>query len=99
MTVEKQINGDSLTMIISGRIDSVTSIELQSIMDSSLDGVSHLVLDLANVEYVSSAGLRVILAAHKVMSRQGTMNLVKVPEFVREVFEITGFDSVLNIEY
>lgn len=99
MQVEKQVKGDTLVMAISGRIDSVTSIELQNIVDDSLQGVSHLVLDLEKVEYVSSAGLRVILAAHKIMSRQGTMNLIKVPDFVREVFEITGFDSVLNIEY
>ena len=99
MTVDKQLNGDTLKMTISGRIDSVTSVELQAIVDESLKDVAHLTIDLANVEYVSSAGLRVILAAHKIMSRQGTMNLVRVPEFVREVFEITGFDSVLNIEY
>lgn len=99
MQVEKQVKGDTLVMAISGRIDSVTSIELQNIVDDSLQGVAHLVLDLEKVEYVSSAGLRVILAAHKIMSRQGTMNLIKVPDFVREVFEITGFDSVLNIEY
>lgn len=99
MTVNKQLDGETLTMTISGRIDSVTSQELQAIVDSSLQGVSHLVIDLANVEYVSSAGLRVILSAHKIMSRQGTMNLVRVPDFVREIFEITGFDSVLNIEY
>ena len=99
MQVEKQVKGDTLVMAISGRIDSVTSIELQNIVDNSLQGVAHLVLDLEKVEYVSSAGLRVILAAHKIMSRQGTMNLIKVPDFVREVFEITGFDSVLNIEY
>lgn len=99
MTVEKKINGDSLTMVISGRIDSVTSQELQAIVDSSIKDVVHLYIDLANVEYISSAGLRVILAAHKAMTKQGTMNLIKVPPFVREIFEITGFDSVLNIEY
>ena len=99
MTVEKKINGDTLTMVIAGRVDSITSQELQTIVESSLDGVAHLILDLAKVEYVSSAGLRVILGAHKTMSKQGTMNLINVPEFVREVFEITGFDSVLNIEY
>lgn len=99
MKVEKKINGDSLLMTIEGRVDSATAPELQVIVDESLNGVAHLTIDLSKVKYVSSAGLRVILSAHKIMSRQGTMNLIHVPEFVREVFEITGFDSVLNIEY
>lgn len=86
-------------MVISGRIDSDTSRELQVIVESSNKYVVHLYIDLSNVEYISSAGLRVILAAHKAMSKQGTMNLIKVPPFVREVFEITGFDSILNINY
>lgn len=99
MKVEKKIDGNSLLMVIEGRIDSVTAPQLQVIVEESLTGVAHFTIDLGKVEYISSAGLRVILGAHKTMSRQGTMNLIHVPAAIREVFEITGFDSVLNIEY
>ena len=87
-----------LTASIEGRIDTMTAPELEKKFCEILDGVSELVLDMEKVEYVSSAGLRVILKVQKVMFNQGTMKLINVNETVMEVFEITGFSDILNIE-
>ena len=87
-----------LTASIEGRIDTMTAPELEKKFCEILDGVSELVLDMEKVEYVSSAGLRVILKVQKVMFNQGTMKLINVNETVMEVFEITGFSDILTIE-
>lgn len=87
-----------LTVTLEGRIDSLTAPELKKKLCEILDGVSELVLDMAKVEYVSSAGLCVILKIQKLMLRQGKMKLISVNESVMEVFEITGFSDILIIE-
>ncbi len=98
MTISKQQNGTALTLALQGRLDTVTSPELEAELKNSLDGVDSLVLDLSGLEYISSAGLRVLLSAHKTMSVRSGMKVTNAGEIVREVFEVTGFSDILNIE-
>ena len=89
----------SLTVIISGNIDTVTAPELDSQLQENLPGIKDLILDFAAVDYISSAGLRVILMANQQMEDvDGNMTVKNVNEDVRDVFEMTGFDSLLNLE-
>ena len=98
MTIEKKINGEAITLIVSGRLDTQTAPELESELDSVLSGAKELIFDMANLEYVSSAGLRVILKAQKAMNAQGSMKLTGVNDSIMEVFDITGFLDILTIE-
>ncbi|MBQ6359632.1 MAG: STAS domain-containing protein [Lachnospiraceae bacterium] len=98
MTIEKQRNGDALLVAVEGRLDTTTAPELEGELKNSLDGVKELVLDLGKLEYISSAGLRVLLSAHKTMAKQGSMKLTGVGEIIMEIFEVTGFNDILNIE-
>lgn len=98
MTIEKQADGGALTYTLTGRLDTTTAPELEADLKRSLDGVSRLILDFSGLEYLSSSGLRVLLAAQKVMQRQGEMTLKHVNETIMEVFEITGFVDILTIE-
>ena len=87
-----------LTVAPEGRIDTLSAPELEKKLGELLGGVSEFVLDMANIEYISSAGLRVILKVQKVMFRQGEMKIINVNDTVMEVFEITGFSNILNIK-
>ena len=98
MTIEKKINGEALTLIVSGRLDTQTAPELENELDSVLAGLKELTFDFTNLEYVSSAGLRVILKAQKAMNAQGSMKLTGVNDSIMEVFDITGFLDILTIE-
>ena len=98
MTIEKKINGEALTLIVSGRLDTQTTPELEKELDSVLADIKELTFDFANLEYVSSAGLRVILKAQKAMNAQGSMKLTGVNDSIMEVFDITGFLDILTIE-
>lgn len=98
MTIEKTINGTTTVLNIIGRLDTTTAPELEATIDACTAGVQELVLDCVALEYVSSAGLRVILKAQKLMSAQGSMKLVHVNETIMEVFDITGFADILTIE-
>lgn len=98
MTISKQQNGTALTLALQGRLDTVTSPEVEAELKNSLDGVDSLVMDLSGLEYISSAGLRVLLSAHKTMSGRSGMKVTNAGEIVREVFEVTGFSDILNIE-
>lgn len=98
MTINKISEGEKLTLAISGRLDTNSSPMLETELRQSVNGVTELVFDFSNVEYISSAGLRVLLAAQKVMNRQGSMKLIGVSAEVMEVFEITGFADILTIE-
>ena len=98
MTIDKQLDGKKLTMKLSGRLDTMTAPELEAEVKSSLDGVEELVMDFSELEYISSAGLRVLLAAQKVMNEQGEMKLVGVNDIIMEIFEVTGFSDILTIE-
>ena len=98
MTIAKNLNGNSLTLHLSGRLDTTTAPELESVVDSSLAGVQELILDMEALEYISSAGLRVILNAQKLMNSKGSMKLIHVNDTIMEVFDITGFVDILTIE-
>ena len=98
MTIEKITNGSELTIMVEGRLDTVTAPILEKEMKDNIAGVEKLVLDFASLDYISSAGLRVVLAAQKIMNEQGEMIVKNVNETVNEIFEITGFCDVLTIE-
>ena len=98
MTIEKKINGEAATLIVSGRLDTQTAPELETELDAVLAGLKELTFDMTNLEYVSSAGLRVILKAQKAMNAQGSMKLTGVNDSIMEVFDITGFLDILTIE-
>lgn len=98
MTIEKIAEGNKLTIALGGRLDTTTAPKLETELKQNISGVEELVLDLAALEYLSSAGLRVLLSAQKVMNRQGSMVVKNVNETVMEIFEVTGFVDVLTIE-
>ena len=97
MTINKTRNGNSLTVAIEGRLDTTTAPQLEAELKSSLDGITELTMDLSTLEYISSAGLRVLLSAQKIMNKQGEMKVAGANETVKEVFEVTGFSDILNI--
>ena len=98
MNINKTLDGSKLTVAIEGRLDTMTAPELEASLKDSLDGLTELVLDCKALDYISSAGLRVLLATQKRMNVQGSMKLIGVNETVNEIFEITGFSDILTIE-
>lgn len=98
MTINTKAQGDELEIALSGRLDTITAPQLEAELKRSIDGVATLIMDFSQLEYLSSAGLRVLLAAQKVMNRQGTMVIRNVNDTIMEVFEITGFADILTIE-
>jgi len=98
MTINKTMNGKDLTIALEGRLDTMTAPELEAELKQSLDAVQTLTLDFSKLDYISSAGLRVLLSAHKTMAPKGGMKVTNVNEIVREVFEVTGFADILTIE-
>jgi len=98
MKIEKKVDGTKMVIALQGRLDTMTAPELDKELHENLDGKTELVIDLAELEYVSSAGLRVLLSAQKVMNKQGSMVIKNVNEQIMEVFEVTGFTDILTIE-
>ena len=98
LNIVKNKENEALTVALEGRLDTTTAPELEAELKSSLEGVNALTLDLEKLEYVSSAGLRVLLSAQKQMNRQGEMKLIHVGETIMEIFEVTGFSDILTIE-
>ncbi len=98
MTIEKKLDGSKLTVAIQGRLDTTTAPQLEAELRTALDGVTDLVFDFAALEYISSAGLRVLLSTQKTMNRQGSMVVRNVSADVMEVLEVTGFVDILTIE-
>lgn len=98
MHINKIVNDTILNIAIDGRLDTTTAPQLEEELKQSMNGITRLVLDFEKLEYISSAGLRVLLAAQKVMNTQGEMIVKNVNEVVGEVFEITGFLDILTIE-
>ena len=98
MTITKNRNGSALNIALEGRLDTTTAPDLERELKAELDGVQELTLDFARLDYISSAGLRVLLTAHKAMSAKGGMKVTNVNEIVGEVFEVTGFSDILTIE-
>ena len=98
LDIQKNIEGEKAVLTLSGRIDSNTARDLEREVKAALDGVTDFTLDMEKIEYISSAGLRVLLAAQKQMNKQGKMTILHVNETVMEIFEITGFSDILTIE-
>ena len=88
----------NLDVRIVGRLDTTTAPQFEQELSSQLDGVINLVLDCSDLEYISSAGLRVFLGLHKLMTGKGSLQVTNVNETVMEIFEVTGFDGILDIE-
>ncbi len=98
MTIEKNTEGTVLTIALGGRLDTTTAPQLEEELKQSMEAMTELHLDFGKLEYLSSAGLRVILAAQKIMNKQGKMVIHNVNETIMEVFEVTGFIDILTIE-
>ena len=98
LNIKKELNGSALKVALGGRLDTSTSPQLEDEMKSSLNGVTELVFDMEGLEYISSAGLRVLLSVQKVMNQQGSMKLLHVNDVINEIFEVTGFSDILTIE-
>lgn len=97
MTIDKNIDGTKLEILLEGRLDTATAPLLEAELKESLRGITELVFDFAKLEYISSAGLRILLASQKMMNKQGSMALKNVNEAIEEIFEITGFSDILTI--
>ena len=98
LNIEKKTDGSSLNIALEGRLDTMTSPQLEETLKDSLDGVTSLIMDFEKLEYISSAGLRVLLSAQKIMNKQGEMKLIHVNEVINEIFEVTGLSDILTIE-
>ncbi len=98
MEIIKKQNGTALDVALSGRLDTTTAPQAEAELKPAMEGITELTFDFADLEYVSSAGLRVLLAAQKTMNRQGSMRIRNVNREIMEVFEITGFTDILTIE-
>lgn len=98
MTIDKKRDNEDLTIKVSGRLDTITAPELESSMKDEFNGLKNLVFDFSDLEYLSSAGLRIILSCQKTMNSQGSMVVKNINDTIREIFDITGFSSILTIE-
>ena len=98
MTIDKNLDGTKLEIALEGRLDTMTAPQLEEEVKSNIEGIKELIFDLKNLAYVSSAGLRVLLSAQKTMNKQGSMTIRNANEEVMEIFEVTGFIDILNIE-
>ena len=98
MTIQQIKNENALTVALEGRLDTMTAPELEAELKTALEGVTDLTFDLEKLDYISSAGLRVLLAAQKTMNRQGSMKVTHVNDIITEIFEVTGFTDILTIE-
>ena len=98
MKITKNVNGNIATIALEGRLDTTTAPDLEKEIKAVIESADALTLDFSKLDYISSAGLRVLLSAHKAMSKKGGMKVVNVNELVREVFDVTGFSDILTIE-
>lgn len=98
LNINKNITGGKAVFKLEGRLDTVTAPDLEKELKGSLDGVTELSFDFEKLEYISSAGLRVLLAAQKIMANQGDMKVIHVNETIMEIFDVTGFSGILTIE-
>lgn len=98
LNINRTIENGKAAFALEGRLDTITAPELEKELKDGLDGTTELVLDFEKLEYISSAGLRVLLATQKIVNRQGEMKIVHVNETIMEIFEVTGFSDILTIE-
>ena len=97
MNIEQKKDGKALVLAPEGRLDTMTAPQLEAALQEALPGVEELTFDFGKLEYISSAGLRVLLSAQKTMNKQGTMKVIHANEMIMEIFEVTGFADILNI--
>lgn len=98
MTIQRTGNEKKLAIALEGRLDTMTAPELEAALDGALEGVEELTFDFEKLDYISSAGLRVLLSTQKAMNRQGVMKVLHANEMIREIFDVTGFSDILTIE-
>ena len=98
MNIERKKDGNALTLVLEGRLDTMTAPQLDAVLKEALPGVETLTFDLEKLDYISSAGLRVLLSAQKAMNQQGAMKVKNANEMILEIFEVTGFCDILTIE-
>lgn len=98
MEIKKTANGSELTIALEGRLDTSTAPQLEAEIKEGLNGVTDLTLDFSKLDYISSAGLRVILASQKIMNKQGKMAITNVNETIQEILDVTGFNDILTIK-
>ena len=98
MKINKSMNNGKLWIALEGRLDTTTAPELEQALKNDMDTATELTLDFAKLDYISSAGLRVLLSAHKTMAKKGGMKVVNANEMVKEVFDVTGFADILTVE-
>ena len=98
MKIENTTNGNEMELALSGRLDTITAPQLEAELKKNIDGITSLLFDFSDLEYLSSAGLRVLLAAQKVMNKQGSMVIKNVNDTIMEIFEVTGFADILTIK-
>ena len=98
MVIDKKKNGTQMTVALTGRLDTITAPELESSLKEDIDGVTELNFDFTNLEYISSAGLRVLLSAQKIMNKQGSMVVKIANDMIKDVFDVTGFSDILKVD-
>ncbi|MCI8873024.1 MAG: STAS domain-containing protein [Lachnospiraceae bacterium] len=98
MKITEKSNGNQLCISLEGRLDTTTAPELEKVLSGSLEGVTELTFDMGALDYLSSAGLRILLGTQKRMNKQGSMKVMNVNETIMEIFEVTGFADILTIE-
>ena len=98
MNIEQKKDGKALVLTLAGRLDTVTAPELEAVLKDALAGVEELTFDFEKLDYISSAGLRVLLSAQKTMNRQGSMKVIHANEMIRVIFDVTGFADILTVE-
>ena len=98
LDIKKTVNGNELVIVMTGRLDTLTAPQLEEELSASIDSAENLVFDFSELEYISSAGLRVLLSARKTKNASGSMTVKNVSEEIREIFDVTGFSDILTIE-
>ena len=98
LNIIKNLDNKTLTVTLEGRLDTTTAPQLEAELKSDIADVTLLIMDFEKLEYISSAGLRVLLSAQKIMNKQGEMKIIHVSDVINEIFEVTGFSDILNIE-
>ncbi|MBE6007146.1 MAG: STAS domain-containing protein [Sarcina sp.] len=98
LNINKNLDGDKLVVTLEGRLDTTTSPQLEEQLRTSMDGIKDLTFDFKDLAYISSAGLRVLLSAQKIMNKQGSMKICNVNADIMEIFDVTGFVDILDIE-
>lgn len=98
LNIIKNLDNKTLTVALEGRLDTTTAPQLEAELKSNIADVTLLIMDFAKLDYISSAGLRVLLSTQKIMNKQGEMKIIHVSDVINEIFEVTGFSDILNIE-